>query len=255
MMNDLPQKDASRRRTAFLAAFFLAVCLDDGIVQAQDSMVIDDFDGAVQESGLPAGWSPLTFRKIPRHTRYTRVREEGNAVVKAEADRSASGIFKKVDIDPVRFPILKWRWKVDHILERGDERTRAGDDYAARIYVTFAYDPDAVSLWERSKYAAIKLFYGEYPPQGALNYIWANRLPKGSVIDNAYTDRAKMIAVESGAENSGRWMKEGVNLYEDYKRLFGKEPPHISGIALMTDTDNTGGSATGYYDDIVLFRK
>jgi hypothetical protein len=254
-MDDSPQKYESRRKTAFFAVLFLVVCFSDGVAQAQDSIVIDDFEGAAKNDGLPAGWSPLTFRKIPRHSRYTLVREEGNAVVKAEADRSASGIYKKVDIDPVRFPILKWRWKVDHILERGDERTRAGDDYAARIYVTFAYDPDTASLWERSQYAVIKFVYGEYPPQGALNYIWANRLPKGRDIDNAYTDRAKMIAVESGTENSGRWMEEGVNLYEDYKRLFGKEPPHISGIALMTDTDNTGGSAIGYYDDIVLSGK
>jgi len=39
---------------------------------------------------------------------------------------------------------------------------------------------------------------------------------------------------------------------EDYKQAFGKEPPMISGIAIMTDTDNTGESATAYYGDILL---
>jgi hypothetical protein len=61
-----------------------------------------------------------------------------------------------------------------------------------------------------------------------------------------------MIAVESGAEHVGRWMIEERNLYADYKRLFAAEPPRIAGIALMTDTDNTGESAVAYYDDIVL---
>lgn len=32
--------------------------------------------------------------------------------------------------------------------------------------------------------------------------------------------------------------------------LFGEEPPLAGGIAIMTDTDNTGESATAYYDDI-----
>ncbi|MBI5198072.1 MAG: DUF3047 domain-containing protein, partial [Nitrospirae bacterium] len=84
----------------------------------------------------------------------------------------------------------------------------------------------------------------------ALNYIWANRLPKGQSIDNAYTREAKMIAVESGPEFEGMWREESVNVYEDYKRLFGKEPPSVAGIAVMTDADNTGETAVGYYDDL-----
>jgi hypothetical protein len=44
------------------------------------------------------------------------------------------------------------------------------------------------------------------------------------------------------------------NVYEDYKKAFGQEPPMISGVAIMTDTDNTGESAVAYYGDI-LFRK
>lgn len=120
------------------------------------------------------------------------------------------------------------------------------------LKVAFRFDPQAASLWEKTRYGVYKLLYGEYPPKHVINYIWANRLPKGTAIDNAYTDRAKMIAVESGSEEVGRWLLEERNLYEDYKRLFGEEPPRIAGIALMTDTDNTGESAVAYYDDIAL---
>jgi Protein of unknown function (DUF3047) len=107
-------------------------------------------------------------------------------------------------------------------------------------------------LWEKTRYGAYKLFYGEYPPQAVINYIWANRLPKGAAIDNAFTDRAKMIAVQSGPQEMGRWLSEERNLYEDYRRLFGQEPPQIAGIAVMTDTDNTGESAVAYYDRITI---
>jgi hypothetical protein len=49
-------------------------------------------------------------------------------------------------------------------------------------------------------------------------------------------------------------VSEERNIYEDYKKAFGQEPPMISGVAIMTDTDNTGESAIAYYGDI-LFRK
>jgi hypothetical protein len=50
----------------------------------------------------------------------------------------------------------------------------------------------------------------------------------------------------------GRWQVEERNVYEDYKRAFGMEPPPISGVVIMTDTDDTEESATAYYGDIVF---
>lgn len=61
-----------------------------------------------------------------------------------------------------------------------------------------------------------------------------------------------MVVVESGNENVGKWVEEQRNVYEDFKMLFGEEPPTIGGIAIMTDTDNTGESAIAYYDDIMI---
>jgi hypothetical protein len=40
----------------------------------------------------------------------------------------------------------------------------------------------------------------------------------------------------------------------DYRAAFGEDPPPINGVAIMTDTDNTGESATAYYGDIVFKR-
>ncbi len=59
-----------------------------------------------------------------------------------------------------------------------------------------------------------------------------------------------MIVVESGGVKFDRWVNEERNIYEDYIKAFGEEPPLISGVAIMTDTDNTGESATAYYGDI-----
>jgi hypothetical protein len=114
------------------------------------------------------------------------------------------------------------------------------------------YDPDTATAWERVRFGVIKLLYGRYPPRVVINYIWDNRLPVGTALDNAYTDRAKMIVVQSGPARVNQWVAEERDVYADYRRLFAAEPPPISGIAVMTDTDDTGERAVAYYGTIAL---
>ena len=155
-------------------------------------------------------------------------------MLKAESRDAASCLIYRQEYDPKEFPILSWRWKVDNILDKGDETKKEGDDYAARVYVIFPH-----WFWPKTK---------------SINYIWANKLPKGEFVPNPFAGNAVMVAVESGREKVGRWVSERRNVYEDYRRIFGEEPPKVGAIALMTDTDNTGGSATAWYDDIRIER-
>ena len=82
--------------------------------------------------------------------------------------------------------------------------------------------------------------------------MWESHLPVGTVLDNAYSDRAKIVVVRSGPGEAGRWVSETRDLYEDYRRIVGGEPPRIAGIAVMTDTDDTGERAVAFYDAITL---
>ena len=77
----------------------------------------------------------------------------------------------------------------------------------------------------------------------------------GTTVPNPYTNQVHMIVVESGSTKLNTWITEEHNVYEDYKRAFGQEPPMISGVAIMTDTDNTGESAEAYYGDIVFKKR
>ena len=86
----------------------------------------------------------------------------------------------------------------------------------------------------------------------ALNYIWANRLPKGEHVPNPFASDAKMLAVESGNGKAGQWMFEERDLLADYRFMFSAEPPAADAIAIMTDTDNTGGNAEAWYGEISL---
>lgn len=176
-----------------------------------------------------AGWESKVFEGL---TDYSLVKENGRTVVKAHSIMAASGLIKKVNLDPHRYRYLRWSWKVAATIPNGNERTKAGDDYAARVYVIFP----GRFFWQTR----------------AINYIWANRLPRGASLPNAYTANAEMVAVESGNARIGQWISEERDILADYRRLFGEEPRRIGAIAIMTDTDNTGAEATAWYGDITI---
>lgn len=234
-----------------LSLFLLLLPL---IALGQQGAVLEvgKFSGAPEGSEFPDGWKPLTFKKIARHTAYTLVKESDRVVVKAVSEAASSGLTREITIDPREYPIVQWRWKVTNLIAKSDVTRKDGDDYPARLYITFAYDSSKLSLFERAKYEAARLLYGQYPPLGAINYIWANRESKELIVPNPYTGRAMMIVVESGSANLNKWITEERNIYTDYKRAFGEEPPLISGVAIMTDSDDTKEFATAYYGDIVF---
>lgn len=175
------------------------------------------------------GWEVKEFKGL---TRYQPVQEDGQTVIKAQAKGSASGLFKKVELDPKKYRYLSWSWKVAGTVTSGDEKTKAGDDYAARVYIVFP----GRFFWETR----------------AINYIWANKLPKSHFVPNAFTGNAMMLALQSGSSKAGQWFHEQRDILADYRRLFGEEPREIGAIAIMTDTDNTGTEATAWYGEITL---
>jgi hypothetical protein len=228
--------------------------LAPGLAQPADVIEVGKFSAEMIGNSPPAGWKPLTFKKIDRHTTYTLVKDGNEVVVRAVAESSASSLVREIKINPKEYPIVQWRWKVTNVLKKGDVKRKEGDDYPARIYITFEYDPRRLGFFEKAEYEVARLRYGQYPPLGAINYIWESKAPLGTIVPNPYRARVMMIVVESGESKLNQWVSEERNIYEDYKKAFGLEPPMISGVAIMTDTDNTGESATAYYGDI-LFKK
>lgn len=222
---------------------------------AQTDAVVEvaKFSRATVGQSVPDGWKPLTFKKIPAQTKYEVINDGDVTVVKASSDASASGLIKEVKIDPRKYPIVRWRWKVENLLTNSDATRKDGDDYPARLYITFEYDPDKVSVGKTLKYRAGRVLFGDIPI-AAINYVWERKAPVGAIIDNAYTDFVKMVVVESGPQKLGMWIDEERNIYEDYKKAFGEEPSMINGVAIMSDTDNTKERATAYYGDITFVK-
>jgi hypothetical protein len=235
-------------RTSIRCCIDIACLLVAGMVSAQapDSMVVGDFSNAALGNNVPNGWKPLTFKRIKQHTIYSVEKDEDRHVIKAQANHSASGLVNNVSIDLREYPFIEWRWKVSNLIDKGNPREKAGDDYPARIYITFAQDQNKLSFTDK---IARKLS-GQDIPHSGLNYIWDNKTPINTIIPNAYTDRLRMITIESGSDKLNQWQTETRNVLEDYRKAFGAEPPLISGVAIMTDTDNTEAAATAWYGDI-----
>ena len=226
-----------------------------GVSFAQETVVVGHFSSGGPGESLPQGWEPMVFKKITNHTTYDWVKEDGMGAIKAHSSGASSGLMRRISIDPMQYPVISWQWKTRNMLKNGDVTLKSGDDYPARIYITFAYDGSRLGFFEKTKYNAAKLIYGEYPPMGAINYIWDGKAPQGTSLPNAYTSRVMMVVVESGSNNLNTWIEERRNIRDDYRRLFGQEPPMISGVAIMTDTDNTGEEATTFYGDIIFSKK
>jgi len=180
-------------------------------------------------TGDLSGWSDKPFKG---KTTYSLIEDSGHTVLKAHSTKAASGLIKKVSADPRHFPLLRWSWKVDNIIQKEDIAKKGGDDFAARVYVVFP----RTFFWRMR----------------AINYVWSAKMAKGSSAPSPYTKNAMIVAVESGSAKTGHWVSEERNILDDYRKLFGEEPPEIGAVAVMTDTDDTREDITAYYGDIFL---
>lgn len=175
-----------------------------------------------------SGWETQIF---VRETDYRIVRKGHRQVLCAHSMRSASGLTRTIEVDLQKTPYLNWSWKVDRVSHGMDEQSKSGDDFAARIFVT-----SRPALFDTTH---------------ALSYVWSADIPLGSVWSSPFAgDRIRMIAARSGDTSAGNWIHEKRNVRKDFTGAFGLDIRYISGVALMTDSDNSQSEARACYGDI-----
>jgi hypothetical protein len=210
---------------------------------------------------LPKGWHLLRFRGTKILTHYTPVEHGNNVYIRAESDGSAAVIYKIAKFDPREYPYISWKWKAENILEKGNAYTKKGNDFSVSLGIIFDYDPQRASFAKKIKHSFIKLFYGIYPPDYVILYVWGNGVheKKGDIISSPYSETVKMFVLENGGSYLYKWRIEERNILEDFKDAFGTYPnQRVGGIGIHTDSDNTSYyyknryQAVGYYDDIIV---
>jgi hypothetical protein len=185
-------------------------------------------------------WKPVYFPKIQNHTSYTIQSKGADHWLRAESNASASALVYKTTFNVYEYPKARWRWRVENIYRKADGESKSRDDYPIRIYFLFEYRPEGSGLLDRLKYGVARKLYGEYPPHSAINYVWSSQDSARQIITSPYTDRAKVIALQKGQRNVGQWQDEEVNVLEDYRRVFGSDPPLRATNGIMNDSDKTG---------------
>ena len=210
------------------------------------------FSGLEPGAPLPAGWRPWGANSGKRPTLYRIAGADGVTALEALADGGATGLHRHIRVDPRRQPILEWRWRVDQLIPGADKRYALRDDSAARVVVSFHGDAEKLDFDQRAKLRLVKAITGDALPYAILMYVWANELPVGTVLPSPHFDRIRLIVVEQGEANLGRWRDYRRDVFEDYRRAFGEEPGDIVSVGVLTDADNTRHVARALYGDITL---
>jgi len=242
------------RRIAVLA---LAIAIAGSLtcVSAADGRIaIALFSSAAPGGPLPEPWKLVTVAKIKRHTRYTLVRDADTTVLQADADASMASVMHPLHFDPRDHPVVEWRWKITHLLRKSDMTTKSGDDFPARFYVLFDYNIARLPFATRVKIRLARALFGEELPLAVLCYVWDGKSSQGVSGWSPYTDRVRIIVTQSGEAHLNQWVTVRRNIVDDFRAAFGEDPPQVSGVAVATDTDNTGESVTAFYGDIRFTR-
>jgi hypothetical protein len=229
------------------SAILIIVCFI-ALAAAAGEPDITPFSPARPGIDLPKGWQPMVIpRKAP--SRFSLVADADVTVLRAEAIATAGMISYKLRLDPASRPLLTWRWKVDHVLAKADLGVRAGDDFAARVYVFFDVPLESLPFTARAKMHFARFIYGPDLPIASLCYVWDNKHLVGTSVWSAYTDRVRTIVLESGPEKTGQWVTETRDVAADFRSAYGHEPPAVTGIAIGNDTDQTGETALAWFGD------
>lgn len=175
-----------------------------------------------------AGWQEKSF---VGNTEYELIEEADTTILRAHANNTASVLYKEDAIDLTATPWLEWSWKIDSIYSQIDEKTQAGDDFPARLYVTaqIGFLP-----WESI----------------AINYVWSSNQTINTVWESPFTEKSIMVAVQSGQQHQRKWVSQRRNVVDDFKQLFNVDVEQISGYAVMVDGDNASQVGTAYFGNI-----
>ena len=210
---------------------------------------IPPLSAATTGSGVAPGWRHQTLPTVDRSNQFAIVAVEGQRVLRIRSSASASPWVAPLDIDTARRPWLHWRWRVSHSLRGSDLRSRGGDDYAARLYVFFDLPAERLSLSDRMRIHATRLLSGADMPAAALCYVWGRAQAVGSSAWNPYTDRVRMVVVDSGDALAMHWRANARDVLRDWTEAFGGAVPRVSGVAVSADTDDTGDSVQAWFGD------
>ena len=178
--------------------------------------------------------SKLEVRKVrgaDNKTVYTVGSNEKGNFYKAVADNAASGLGKELKIDLNKTPFINITWKIEKDLAGIMENTKKGHDFAARVF-------------------AIKKTGATPLSNRAINYVFSSNNEIGFSKRSPYTKKSIDYVLSTTKNNMNEWVTVKANVKEHFKKFHNLDVQELTGVAIMTDTDNSKLKAISYYQNI-----
>ena len=173
----------------------------------------------------------LEVRKVKGKTTYTLGFNENGNYIRAEAEGKASGLGKELKINLLKTPFINITWKVEKDLPGIIENSKKGHDYAARVFVIKKTGTTALS-------------------NRAINYVFSSNNSTGNNWPSPYTKKSIDYVLSTTKEHYDQWITVKVDVREHFKKLHDLDVSELTGVAIMTDTDNSKLKAISYYQNI-----
>ena len=195
--------------------------------------VSDDVPAHLPASGVPVGWE---VKEFTGDASIELVRNEGRVALRLRSAGTSFALHRDVVLDVRQFPILAWSWKALRLPVAGDVRDPTHDDEAAQVYVIFPRWPSPATASD------------------VIGYVWDSGAPVGTTLQHPRAPNVRIIVLESGAGRLETWVREQRNVAEDYRTLFGRQPPRLGKVALMIDSNDTHSEAEALFGDLTFSR-
>ena len=195
--------------------------------------VSDDVPAHLPASGVPVGWE---VKEFTGDASIELVRNEGRVALRLRNAGTSFALHRDVVLDVRQFPSLAWSWKALRLPVAGDVRDPTHDDQAAQVYVIFPRWPSPATASD------------------VIGYVWDSRAPAGTMLRHPRAPNVRIVVLQSGAGRLETWVREQRNVAEDYRALFGRQPPRLGKVALMIDSNDTHSEAEALFGDLTFSR-
>jgi hypothetical protein len=235
-------------KTGTFIMLFVFTILFTGILGANDEKEFREIETFTSsgKAGHLDGWQSFDS---DLEECYEIGKEDNNFFLKARTKDRGSIIAKACNYSLREFPVITWRWRALMFPEGADERFKRSGDSVAGIYIIF---PSLINPGKLTNKLGFKVPVPDSMKPECIKYVWSASLPIGTVIDSPYASKTKIVVLQNGTSPLNTWITEEVNVYEDYRQLFNKEPDEVKAVGILTDADDTSSEAMADYDDIFL---
>jgi len=170
----------------------------------------------------------LKVRKVKGETTWSLGSNKNGNFIKAEAEGKGSGLGKEVKINLLKTPFINITWKVEKNLSGIIENSKKGHDYAARVFVVKKTGSTPLS-------------------NRAINYVFSSNNNVGDYWPSPYTKKSIDYVLSTTKRGFNEWVTVKANVKEHFKKLHDLDVKELSGVAIMTDTDNSKLKAIAFY--------